>query len=63
MPKDTITGRYVPSKTAKLFELSWNIELAQRSINKQEEVLEYSKKQLEDLEKEFTELQKEIDNG
>ena len=63
MPKDEKSGRYVPSRSARLFDLSWNIELAQRSINKQEEVLDFSKKQLADLEKEYEELRKEIDNG
>ncbi len=63
MPRDEKSGRYVPSRSARLFDLSWNIELAQRSINKQEEVLDYSKKQLADLEEEYNKLKEEIDNG
>lgn len=55
--------KYFPKKSTQLWGLSWDIELAQRSIAKQEEVLEFSKKQLAELQQKYDDLAKEIDNG
>lgn len=54
---------YFPRKANQLWSLGWQIELIQLDIQKEKSLLKHMEKKLSEIEEQYNELEKEIDNG